>query len=152
MRISNLYTAARLAFASSAIALLSVSASTQIQSPQATVRQAPPSLLSKFDITRGTVQTIQVIPHLTGGFMLPVQVNGQTRTMSLMPYDLRDPNFKLMVEDVTGIHQQPTPPCVTYRGQVLEDQNILVAATVVNGTVTATMYEPGAGPGLPGKT
>ena len=152
MRIFNLYTAARLAFASSAIALLSVFASAQTQSPQATVRQAPPSLLSKFDITRGTVQTIQVIPHLTGGFMLPVQVNGQTRTMSLMPHDLRDPNFKLMVEDVTGIHQQPTPPCVTYRGQVLEDQNIKVAATVVNGTVTATMHEPGAGPGLPGKT
>jgi hypothetical protein len=152
MRTLNLRAASRLALASSAIALLSISATAQTQAPQAIVRQAPPGLLSKFDITRGTVQTIQVIPDVTGGFILPVQVNGQTRTMSLMPHDLRGPNFKLMVEDATGLQQLPTPPCVTYRGSVIEDQSIKIAATVVDGTVTATMYELGAGPGLPGKT
>lgn len=105
-----------------------------------------------FDITRGTVQSIDAVPGLNGGYMLPVYVNGQKVTMALIPHDLRAANFKLMVEDATGLHQVPTPPCVTYRGQLLEDQAIKVAATVVHGSVTATIYEPGAGPGLPGKT
>ncbi|MFT4512964.1 MAG: hypothetical protein ACI91B_001665 [Planctomycetota bacterium] len=152
MRTLNLRAASGLVLASVATALLSISATAQTQTPQPTVRQAPPGLLSKFDITRGTVQTIQVLEDATGGFMLPVQVNGQMRTMALMPHDLRGPNFKLMVEDANGLQQLPTPPCVTYRGSVLEDQSIKIAATVVDGTVTATMYELGAGPGLPGKT
>ncbi|MFT6078790.1 MAG: hypothetical protein ACJA0V_000380 [Planctomycetota bacterium] len=151
MRTLNLRAASGLVLASIATALLSLSAAAQVQAP-ATTRQAPPGLLSKFDITRGTLQSMQVIQQITGGFVLPVDVNGQTYTMSLLPHDLRGPNFKLMLEDATGMHQLPTPPCVTYRGSVLEDQTIKVAATVVDGTVTATIYEPGSGAGLPGKT
>lgn len=149
MRTSNLRAASGLVLASIATALLSISAAAQTPTP---VRQAPPGLLSKFDITRGTLQSINVIPQINGAFLLPVAVNGQTYTMSLLPHDLRGPNFKLMLEDATGLQQLPTPPCVTYRGSVLEDQSIKIAATVVDGTVTATIYEPGAGPGLPGKT
>lgn len=150
MRTLNLRAASGLVLASVTTALLSLPATAQTPAP--TVRQAPPTLLAKFDVNRGTVQTITALPDSSGAYLLPVTINGQTRTMALLPHDIRGPNFKLMVEDATGLHQVPTPECVTFRGSVVEDQTIKVAASVIDGSVTATMYEPGAGPGLPGKT
>ena len=122
------------------------------QSPQPTVRQAPPALLSKFDINRGTVQVIDVIPDESGIYMLPISIGGQSRTMVLTQHEMRAPGFKLMMEDAQGLQQVPTPACVTYRGSLVEDPSIRIAATIVDDTVTATVFEPGAGPGLPGKT
>lgn len=116
------------------------------------VRQAPPTLLTQFDITRGTVQSMNVAPDPAGNYVVPVQLGPDQRTMVLTPYDLRGPGFQLMVEDATGLHQVPTPPCVTYRGSLIENATIKVAATIIDGSLTATIYEPAPAIGVPSKT
>ena len=131
--------------------LLGVPVAAQAQ-PTPTVRQAPPALLAQFAINYGTVQILSVTPDVAGNYLIAVQIGGNQRTIALAPHDLRGRGFQLIVEDALGRHTLPTPPCVTFRGALVEDPTCKVAATIVGGTLTATIYEPAAAVGLPGKT
>jgi len=143
-------------FRASAIALATLAAAIFTSAPAAQtpspVRQAPPSLLAKFDIHTGTVQSLNVVPDTSGNYQFPVVIAGQVRTISLQPYELRTPGFQLLVEDATGVHVAPTPACVTFRGILLEEPTTQVVATVENGTVTASIHEELVGQGVQGKT
>ncbi len=106
-------------------------------------RPAPPRLAAKFDVAAATVQTLVPIPGGNGQFAVPVQLGADARTMVLVPYEIRSAGFQLLVEDATGIHQVPTPPCTTYRGSLLEEPATAVAASIVGGAVSAIVYRPG---------
>ena len=140
------------AFSALLLATSLIAAGPIAQGPQGTVRPAPPTLLAQFDVTAGTVQVLDVTANTLGNFLIPVKLGGDQRTMALHPYEMRAPGFRLLVEDAFGIHQIPTPACVTYRGALVEEPSTKVVATVENGTVTATIYRLAAAPGGATKT
>ncbi|MFY9345071.1 MAG: M12 family metallo-peptidase [Planctomycetota bacterium] len=147
MRTARLSSALPVSFLLLGALALAPAAGTQ----QPTVRPAPPNLLAKFDVSAGTVQLLQPQAAANGDQAVPVMIAGELRTLALQPYDLRTPNFQLLVQDATGIHPQPTPPCITYRGILLEEPETKVAASVVNGSVNAIVHRPGIRPGDPGQ-
>lgn len=110
------------------------------------VRPAPPRLLSQFDVGAGTVQTLAIVPDAAGVFRVTVALGASKRTLVLSPHDVRAPGFRLLVQDATGVHQAPTPPCVTYRGWLAEDPATGVVATIVDGGLTAIVYGSQPGP------
>lgn len=150
MRTSILRASSALVLASLATALLTAAPAAQTPQPSG-VRQAPPSLLSQFDIHAGTVQTLNVAPDASGGYTIPIQIGGQQRTISAQPYDMRGAGYQLLVQDATGVHAVPTPACVTFRGILLEEPSTTVVATIENGTITASIHEELAASGVEGK-
>jgi len=116
------------------------------------VQLAPPSLLSQFDVSAGTLQTLSVRPTNQNTLKVSVVLGGMTRTMSLSLHDVRAPGFQLYERNASGLLPLPTPPCVTYRGVLLEEPATRVAATVINGTVEALVHRPPTGPNTLGQT
>ncbi|HIF02779.1 MAG TPA: hypothetical protein EYQ84_05515, partial [Nitrospinaceae bacterium] len=150
MRTSIFRASSAFVLASLAAALLTVAPAAQTPQPSV-VRQAPPSLLSQFDIHAGTVQILNIAPNANGDYIIPIQVGGQQRTISAQPYDLRGAGYQLLLQDATGVHVMPTPACVTFRGILLEEPTTTVVATIENGTITASIHEELAAPGVEGK-
>lgn len=112
-----------------------------------TPRPAPPRLLAKFDVSAGTVQVLQPLPGSSGEYAVPIMIGDAPRTMALQPHDLRTPDFQLLVQDANGTRAVATPPCTTYRGTLLEEPDTKVAASIVDGSVSAIVYRPGRVPG-----
>lgn len=101
---------------------------------------APPSLCAQFDVTAATVQYVAPQAEANGDIAAEVELGGVRYHLALQPFDVRSPDFQLLVDDGNGVHAVPTPPSVTYRGSLLEDPASVVAATVVGGSVTALVY------------
>ncbi|MEC7583325.1 MAG: M12 family metallo-peptidase [Planctomycetota bacterium] len=123
--------------------LLTCVASAQDQNPsrdEIKVRFAPPKVLSQFDISAGTLQTLSVQPSGNGDCRVGVILAGVEYTMLLTLHEMRSPNFQLLVDGENGTYQVPTPDCVTYRGMLLEEPTTKVVATVVDGGVTAEIH------------
>jgi hypothetical protein len=99
---------------------------------------APPTLLQRFDVGAGSVQELFLQPA-NGGYTVEVWLGGAVRTLVLHPHDVRTPGFQLLVVDGQGIHQVPTPPSVTYQGNLADDPDSRLAATVVGGSLQAMM-------------
>jgi hypothetical protein len=115
-------------------------ATTVAQAP--TAFPAPPKLAAGFDVATATVQALQ--PAAAGGqIAVPFVLAGVPRTMVLHPHEVRSPTFQLLLQDATGTHVLPSPPCTTYRGELLEEPDTKVAASVVGGAVTAIVRRPG---------
>jgi len=150
MQSSILRATGALLVTSLAAALFAAPSTAQAQQ-DATVRQAPPTLLAKFDIHAGTLQSLNVTPDAFGNYLIPIQIAGQQFTISAQPYDLRSPGFQLLVQDQNGTTTAPTPPCVTFRGVLLEEPTTAVVATIENGTITATIHEDLPASGVAGK-
>lgn len=150
MRNSILRASSALALASLATALFAAAPAAQSPQPPS-VRQAPPSLLTAFDIHAGTVQSLNVAPDANGNYLIPIQIAGQQRTIAVQPYDLRGAGFQLLVQDATGTQVAPTPACVTFRGALIEEPTTQVVATIENGSITASIHEQLVAPGVEGK-
>jgi len=116
------------------------------------VQLAPPSLLSQFDISAGTLQKLAIGAGAQQSLSVPVVLAGVKRTMNLSLHDVRAPGFQLFERNASGLQLQPTPPCVTFRGFLVEEPTTRVAATVVNQAVEAMIYRTPTGPGVPGET
>jgi len=116
------------------------------------VRQAPPSLLAKFDATAGTVQSLGLATAQQDGLQVEVVLGGAAYTISLLRHELRAPGFQLIERTASGDVLHPTPECVTYRGELLELPGSRVAASVVDGMMDGLVYVPPSGPGQLGQT
>ena len=116
------------------------------------MRAAEPELLNGFDVAAGSVQDLTVVPSSMGDYAIAVTLADATVTMALHVHELRSPGFALLVRDANGIHQVPTPPCVTFRGALLEDPESKVIASIIDGQLTAEIHQPSALQGLPGET
>lgn len=101
------------------------------------VLPAPPGLLQQFDVVAGTVQELNVPAAPSGHLAIEVVIRGQVRQLVLYPYDVRTPDFQLVVVDAQGSHVVPTPPSVTWQGHVGGDPDSAVAASLVDGGMTA---------------
>jgi len=97
------------------------------------------------------VQSLALTRDAVGGYSVQVWLGGDLRTLQLHEHDLRGPSFELLVRDANGTHPQPRTPCVTYRGGLLEEPTARVAASIVDGSLTAIVYRPSAAPGTPGE-
>jgi len=103
------------------------------------VLPAPPDLLAAFSLRNGTAQGV-LLP-LAGGqpFQAVVVLGGRTCTLALSPYDVRTADFRLLVDDGTALRQLPTPPSVTFRGEVRGQPGSAVAASLIAGQLSATV-------------
>ncbi|HEB54014.1 MAG TPA: hypothetical protein ENI87_12235, partial [bacterium] len=109
---------------------------------------APPKLLAGFDVHAGTLQSLAIQRDDAGNYLIPVRLGQKPRTMALRPHDIRSPNFRLLVRDAAGIHTAPTPECITYRGHLVEEPQVRVAASIVDGSIDAIIHRP-TGPNAP---
>ena len=117
-----------------------------------TVRPAPPKLLARFDVGKGTVQDLSISAGNTGEYDIALALGDAFFTMVVHEHDVRGPGFSLFVRDATGLHQVPTPPCVTFRGALLEETGSRVIASIIDGGLTAEIHRPSTSPGIPGET
>lgn len=99
--------------------------------------EAPRDVLDHFSMERGTVQSLVLPGERPSSFEVRVQLGGTPRVLALRSYDIRTPDFRLLVHDAHGIHQVPTPPSVTYRGEVRGVPESLASASLVDGQLTA---------------
>jgi hypothetical protein len=132
-----------------ALATLLLGAALPAQAAGPLCRQAPPTLLAGFDVSAGTVQALHLAPGPTGAFVVPIRLGADVRTLCLSPHDVRAPGFRLLVQDAHGVHPEPTPPCVTYRGFLREEPGAAVVASIIGGGLDAIVYRqqpPGAKP------
>ncbi len=108
--------------------------------PTPSALPAPPTLCAAFDVAAATVQHLVPERATNGDIAVPIEFGGVLYTIALRPFDVRSPNFRLLVNDATGLHQVPTPPSVTYRGSLLEDPSSWVAASIEGDTVAALVH------------
>lgn len=104
------------------------------------VRQTPPSLLQAFHIRAGRLQDLAVPGNLPEAFEVRADFAGEVRTLVLHAHDIRSPNFRLLVYDARGLHQRPTPPSITYRGHVKGAPASLVAASLYDRQLNASIW------------
>jgi PKD repeat protein len=72
---------------------------------------------------------------------LKIEIQGKTYVFRLYPNDLRADNFKLRVQDETGIHEMPNLPNVTYAGYTRQG-NYDVRITSDEGFFNALIVQP----------
>lgn len=103
------------------------------------VHPAPPGLRQGFDVAAATVQVLDV-PDATpanGDVAVEVVLGGSSATLQLAPYDVRAAGFRLYEQGAQGLRLLPTPASATWRGTVAGDPSSAVAATLVDGAMTA---------------
>ena len=77
-------------------------------------------------------------------FEAVVTVDGDAKILDLHPYSLRSPDFEVLVQDATGqLVPVEAPQPQTYRGVVRGEAGSLVAASLVEGRMWATIDIPG---------
>lgn len=102
--------------------------------------ELPRDLADAFRVRAGSVQNL-TLPNAAGArFDVSVHLAGRTRVLTLAPHDVRAADFRLLIEEPTGIRQLPTPPSVTYRGSVVGVPGAEVAASLIAGQLSATVH------------
>ena len=99
-----------------------------------------PARFSLENITAFTTQ--ELILPLTAGepFRVAVTLGGELVTLELSPHSVRSPNFRVVVQDDAGEHALVDVPApATYRGQVQQNPQRVVAASLVDGQLDAVI-------------
>jgi hypothetical protein len=79
-------------------------------------------------------------------FEAVIIVDGDAKILDLQPYSLRSPDFQVLVQDATGaLVPTEAPAPQTYRGWVRGEAGSMVAASLVDGHLWATVELPGRG-------
>jgi len=98
------------------------------------VSPAPPPLLTAFDVSAATVQSLQVPAGSPAGATVAVDLGGQTVQLDLVLSDVRSASFQCRDQDGNVL---PTAPCVTYRGVIRDEFGSKAAASIIGGSITA---------------
>ena len=106
---------------------------------------APTPVLDAFGLKRASVQSL-TLPQAAGrvAFEVVVDLDGRRAVLQLLEHDVRADDFQLLVDDGQTIRALPRPVNTTYQGEVAGKPDSLVAASLVNGQLTATMRIDGA--------
>lgn len=118
------------------VALAGSRAAAQVQPPN--VAPLPPAWAQALDVQVGSFQSLHVTPMPGGQLAVAVVMGGQPCTIELAPYDLRGPQYRLLVEGPAGltlVEDAPAPS--TWQGAIAGESGSVVAATVVDGAVKA---------------
>jgi predicted Zn-dependent protease len=111
------------------------------------VLDAPPTILKGFETSKATMQDLSLPRTSVAGFEVKVSLGGKEYELVLRANDVRAKNFKLIVVDKNGMHVVPTPPNTTYQGVVSGYGESAIAASVVDGQITAIVqFKPTEAP------
>ncbi|MHC4216829.1 MAG: FG-GAP-like repeat-containing protein [Planctomycetota bacterium] len=112
--------------------------------PSAAQQRQPQALdgqiLDSLRLTRYSAQRLEVPAEPAGEFEVNVDLDGIPHTLRLRPHSLRADNFRLLVQGADGeLREIAAPPPRTYRGEVIGLETGEVAASVIDGQLTATL-------------
>ena len=125
----------RLHVRSVASALLVLCAATAAQVPA--VRHATRGELESFDVSRASVQEWTLPRGPVRAFSFRARLGAEIRLVTLTEHDVRTKDFRLYAADADGVRLLPTPPNTTFRGFVHGDPDSAVAASLVDGQLSA---------------
>lgn len=100
---------------------------------------ASPGLLRKLGVRAATVQQLDLPRGLPQSFAVHVRIGGSPKTLELDSFDIRSADFRLLVHGGNGVRELPPAPSVTYRGRVRGVARSRVAASLVDGMLSATV-------------
>jgi hypothetical protein len=100
---------------------------------------APATVLNALSASGATVQDLN-LPQTRQRFQLQIWLGDQPAILDLRPNDVRASDFRLLVADANGIQQVPTPPSVTWRGEVLGYPDSDVAAALTADGLDALVW------------
>jgi len=94
-------------------------------------------------LTGGTIQNLVPDTRDDGSMSIAVVLDGWERTMELWPHSVVADDFQVLVPNRIGVLVSVDVPTMhTYRGVLLEDPDTMIAATVIDGSVTAMVIRP----------
>ena len=97
-----------------------------------------PDRFSLENITAFTTQELILPPTAGEPFRVAVALGGELVTLELSPHSVRSPNFRVVVQDDAGEHALVDVPApATYSGQILQNPQSVVAASLVGGQLDA---------------
>ncbi len=114
-----------------------VCAGTAPTQDRTTTVPAPRELAAAFDATAAQVQDLVLPASSDRSFEVRVAIDGVQRVLELHPHDVRTPDVALLVDDGTSIREVPAPPSVTFRGWIAGDRDSRVAASLIDGQLSA---------------
>lgn len=102
--------------------------------------RAPADTASRLDVRRLEVAELALPVKNVASFRVPLVLGGTPATLDLTRHSLRASNFRVRVDAGGGrLRDVPAPAVSTYRGQVVGQPESVVAASLVNGAMTATV-------------
>ncbi|HEB61455.1 MAG TPA: hypothetical protein ENJ06_06490 [Phycisphaeraceae bacterium] len=120
------------------VIVLTAGAAMAQQMPAVPGAVMPADIGQRMSISDYTVQTLDLPAEAGEGFAVWVNIDGVDRVLLLHPYSMEAPNYRLMVQDETGVHEVPSSDVVTtYRGIVVGVADSGVAASLINGQLNA---------------
>ncbi len=115
----------------------------QASIPDEELARIQPIIEQQLELSATTLQQLNV-PGVAITNGIAVTLDGQERILELYPHSMRSDDFMLMVQDETGaLHEEIPPPIASYRGSVLGDMDSEVAASIIDGQLTATIITNG---------
>lgn len=94
----------------------------------------------KFDLNTANVQDLDLPLQEWTHVTVRTALGGKDYTLSLSPYSVRSWDFKLLVQGADGMLRETEPePPRTYSGEVLEAPGSMVAASIIDGRMTAAV-------------
>jgi len=86
-----------------------------------------------------TLQDLTLPPAAGAAFQVTVNLGGGDYTLHLTPHSVRADGFRLIVADDAGQHQIDAPAPTTYRGWIDQAPGAVVAASLIDGQLEATI-------------
>ena len=118
--------------------LLSLALLSLLPSLPAQAVPAPQDVLDAFGLHAATLQALVIPTPPPPVLRVGVEIDGNPLLLELLPYDVRSADFQLLVDDGQTLQRVPTPPSVTWRGQVVGRESA-VAASVRHGQLHALL-------------
>ncbi len=102
-----------------------------------------PAIRQGLDVSAWTLQDL-VIPGAPGAaFSVAVRLGNEVREVTFEPHSIRAPNFRVVVQDDTGLREIPSPAETTYRGTIAGVEGAVISGSLTEGGLTAMIRLPG---------
>jgi len=124
------------------LALLAVPAAAQVSLSAGDLS----TLRGDLAVSRLNLQELSLPDQAGSAFEVTVGLDGAPMRLLLSPHSMRSADFQLLVQVEDGIIEQAPAPVATYRGEVEGVPGSVVAASLLDGQLTALVR---LGPGLP---
>lgn len=107
--------------------------------PAQQARPAPAAVRDALHVRAAWVFDARLPASAPRGLRLRLPLGPASYRVELRPHDLRSRDFRLLVDRGDRLEQVPTPPSVTYRGEILDRPGGEVAASLIDGRLTAAV-------------
>jgi len=101
-------------------------------------------VLQDLNVADFSLQQIGVLDDNEDRIETQIELDGRPVTMTLIRHSNRAPGFRVLVDNGTGVLEEidPEPP-QTYRGAIAERPEAIVAASIIQGQLSAMIYGGG---------